>query len=154
MLREQEKGWRAWFDEENVEPIEMCRIRCCGATSLRSSAPSSKRSDWTRGWHRAPVLERQADQRSDEWVDRYRAQDAEKEGATDLTVTHLRHHEYPAEREERPTVGPTRIGLVEHRDQLLAELLPLRVGEPLLTGRSAVPVIHSSTGCSPVSSWM
>jgi LPS sulfotransferase NodH len=27
----------------------------------------------------APVLERQADQRSDEWVDRYRA-DAEKEG--------------------------------------------------------------------------
>ena len=32
-----------------------------------------------RGLAPAPVLERQADQRSDEWVDRYRA-DAEKEG--------------------------------------------------------------------------
>ena len=78
MLRAQEEGWRTWFAEENVEPLEVS-IRCCGATSLRSSAPSWRRSAWTRSWHRPPVLERQADQRSDEWVDRYRA-DAEKEG--------------------------------------------------------------------------
>ena len=39
-----------------------------------SSAAFSKRSGRTRGWRRAPVLERQADQRSDEWVDRYRAE--------------------------------------------------------------------------------
>ena len=37
MLRAQEEGWRNWFDEENVEPMRS-PIRCCGATSLRSSA--------------------------------------------------------------------------------------------------------------------
>ena len=55
------------------------RIRCCGAISPRSSARCSRRWASIHGWRRAPVLERQADQRSDEWVDRYRA-DAQREG--------------------------------------------------------------------------
>ena len=54
-------------------------IPCCGATSPRSSAPSSTHSDSTPGSAPHPVLERQADGRSDEWVDRYRA-DAQREG--------------------------------------------------------------------------
>ena len=103
----------------------------------------------------APVLERQADQRSDEWVDRYRA-DAERPACRRLDGSiHLSHNEYPAEREERPAVGPHRIGRVEQRDQLLRETAcHCSSVSRLFTGRSAVPVIHSSTGFSPVSSWM
>ena len=60
-------------------------------------------------------------------------------------LIHLSDNEYPPEREERRAVRPRGIGLVEHRDQLLAELLPLRVGEPALHRsqcRSGDPLQH------------
>ena len=78
MLREQEKGWRAWFDEENIEPIEISypllwrNLTQYVGTILEALGQDPRLAP-------APVLERQADQRSDEWVDRYRA-DAEREG--------------------------------------------------------------------------
>jgi trehalose 2-sulfotransferase len=78
LMREQEKGWRTWFDEENVSPIEIAypvlwrNLTQIVATVLEAIGQDPRLAP-------APVLERQADQRSDEWVDRYRA-DAESEG--------------------------------------------------------------------------
>ena len=78
MLREQEEGWRAWFDEEGIEPIEVSypvlwrNLTQIVGTVLEALGQDPRLAP-------APVLERQADQRSDEWVDRYRA-DAEREG--------------------------------------------------------------------------
>jgi trehalose 2-sulfotransferase len=78
MLREQEKGWRAWFDEENLTPIEIAypvlwrNLTQIVGTVLEAIGQDPRLAP-------APVLERQADQRSDEWVDRYRA-DADKLG--------------------------------------------------------------------------
>ena len=78
MLREQEEGWRAWFDEEGIEPIEVSYpVLWRNLTAI--VARSSKRLGLDPRLAPPPVLERQADQRSDEWVDRYRA-DAEREG--------------------------------------------------------------------------
>jgi trehalose 2-sulfotransferase len=78
LLREQEKGWRTWFDEEGIEPIDVSypvlwrNLTQIVATVLEALGQDPRLAP-------APMLERQADQRSDEWVDRYRA-DAEKEG--------------------------------------------------------------------------
>jgi LPS sulfotransferase NodH len=78
MMREQERGWQTWFDEENVEPIEISypvlwrNLTQYVATVLEALGQDPQLAP-------APVLERQADQRSDEWVDRYRAE-AEREG--------------------------------------------------------------------------
>jgi LPS sulfotransferase NodH len=78
LMREQEMGWRTWFDEENVEPIEVAypvlwrNLTQYVATVLEALGQDPRLAP-------APVLERQADQRSDEWVDRYRAE-AEREG--------------------------------------------------------------------------
>lgn len=78
MLRDQEKGWRAWFDEENVHPIEVSypvlwrNLTQVVATVLEAVGQDPRLAP-------APVLERQADQRSDEWVERYRA-DATSQG--------------------------------------------------------------------------
>jgi LPS sulfotransferase NodH len=78
MLREQEKGWRAWFDEEDVHPIEVPypvlwrNLPQFVGTVLEALGLDPALAP-------KPVLERQADQRSDEWVDRYREQ-AEREG--------------------------------------------------------------------------
>jgi len=78
MLREQEKGWRAWFDEEGIEPIDISypvlwrNLTQIVGTVLEKLGQDPRLAP-------APVLERQADQRSDEWVDRYRA-DAQREG--------------------------------------------------------------------------
>jgi LPS sulfotransferase NodH len=78
MLREQEKGWRAWFDEEGVSPMEISYpVLWRNLTSVVGTVLDALGQDPRLA--PAPVLERQADQRSDEWVDRYRA-DAEKEG--------------------------------------------------------------------------
>src|SRR6476646_3579431 len=78
MLREQDKGWRAWFHEENVDPIEVAySVLWRNLTQIVGDVLEALGQD--RGLAPAPVLERQADQRSDEWVDRYRA-DAEREG--------------------------------------------------------------------------
>jgi LPS sulfotransferase NodH len=78
MLRAQEEGWRNWFAEECIEPMEIsypvlwrnltqvvaCILEALGLDPLL--APE-------------PTLERQSDHRSDEWVGRYRA-DAQREG--------------------------------------------------------------------------
>jgi LPS sulfotransferase NodH len=78
MLREQERGWRNWFAEENIEPIEVAypvlwrNLTQIVGTVLEALGQDPRLAP-------APVLERQADQRSDEWVDRYREQ-AAREG--------------------------------------------------------------------------
>jgi LPS sulfotransferase NodH len=78
MMREQDMGWRSWFDEENVEPIEISypvlwrNLTQIVGTVLEALGQDPRLAP-------APALQRQADQRSDEWVDRYRAQ-AEREG--------------------------------------------------------------------------
>ncbi|MGY4708731.1 trehalose 2-sulfotransferase [Mycolicibacterium sp. CBM1] len=72
MLRGQESGWRGWFAEEGIEPIEV------PYPMLWQNVPQvvgmileelGLEPDPTA----APALERQADQRSFEWVERYRA---------------------------------------------------------------------------------
>ena len=78
MLREQEVGWRKWFAEEQVAPMEIpYPVLWRNLTQIVGDVLEAIGQD--RRLAPAPVLERQADQRSDEWVDRYRA-DAEKEG--------------------------------------------------------------------------
>jgi trehalose 2-sulfotransferase len=78
MLREQEKGWRAWFDEEDIHPIDVAypvlwrNLPQFVGTILEALGLDPALAP-------KPVLERQADHRSDEWVDRYRA-DAQRAG--------------------------------------------------------------------------
>jgi LPS sulfotransferase NodH len=78
MLREQERGWRNWFDEEGIHPIDVAypvlwrNLTQIVATILDALGLDPRLAP-------EPVLERQSDQRSDEWVDRYRA-DAQREG--------------------------------------------------------------------------
>jgi trehalose 2-sulfotransferase len=78
MLRAQEEGWRNWFAEEDVHPIEVpYPVLWRNLTDVVGQVLEALGLD--RRLAPAPVLERQADQRSDDWVDRYRA-DAEREG--------------------------------------------------------------------------
>ena len=78
MLQDQEEAWRAWFAEEQVEPIDVSypvlwrNLTEVVGTVLEALGLDPRLAP-------APVLQRQADQRSDEWVERYR-KDAEKEG--------------------------------------------------------------------------
>ncbi|AQT78352.1 sulfotransferase [Mycolicibacterium litorale] len=78
MLRDQEEGWRTWFAEEDVHPIDVPyptlwrNLTDVVAQILEALGQDPRLAP-------APVLERQADQRSDAWVDRYRA-DAERQG--------------------------------------------------------------------------
>jgi LPS sulfotransferase NodH len=78
MLREQEEGWRTWFAEENVEPMDV-PYPMLWRNLTQVVAEILEKLGLDPRLAPAPVLERQADQRSDEWVDRYRA-DAEREG--------------------------------------------------------------------------
>lgn len=78
MLREQDKGWRGWFDDEGVTPMEVAYpVLWRNLTQIVGDILEALGQD--RRLAPAPVLERQADQRSDVWVDRYRA-DAERDG--------------------------------------------------------------------------
>ncbi|HZA12174.1 trehalose 2-sulfotransferase [Mycobacterium sp.] len=78
MLRDQEKGWRTWFDEENIDPIEVAYpVLWRNLTEVVGTVLEALGLD--PGLAPAPAVERQADQRSDEWVERYRA-DAKKAG--------------------------------------------------------------------------
>ena len=78
MLQAQEAGWQTWFAEENVEPIEISYpVLWRNLTEVVGDI--LERLGLDRRLAPEPVLQRQADQRSDEWVDRYRA-DAEREG--------------------------------------------------------------------------
>jgi len=78
MLRAQEEGWRTWFAEERVCPIEVpYPVLWRNLTEI--VADILERLGQDPRLAPPPVLERQADQRSDEWVARYRA-DAERLG--------------------------------------------------------------------------
>jgi LPS sulfotransferase NodH len=78
MLREQDKCWRAWFDEESITPIDVpYPVLWRNLTQIVGTVLEALGLDPRLA--PAPVLERQADQRSDEWVERYRA-DAERDG--------------------------------------------------------------------------
>lgn len=78
MLRAQEEGWRNWFAEEGVAPMEVpYPVLWRNLSQIVGDVLEALGQD--RRLAPEPVLERQADQRSDAWVDRYRA-DAEKEG--------------------------------------------------------------------------
>jgi LPS sulfotransferase NodH len=78
MLRDQEDAWRAWFAEEEINPIDVSyphlwrNLTEVVGTVLEALGLDPRLAP-------APVLERQADQRSDDWVERYR-RDAEREG--------------------------------------------------------------------------
>ena len=78
MLRAQEQGWRDWFAKEDVEPIDIpYPVLWRNLTQVIGTILESLGLDPQLAPQ--PVLERQADQRSDDWVDRYRV-DAEREG--------------------------------------------------------------------------
>lgn len=78
MLQAQEVGWRNWFVEENVEPIEVpYPLLWRNLTEIVGTVLDALGLDPRLAPE--PVLERQADRRSDEWVVRYRA-DAQREG--------------------------------------------------------------------------
>ena len=78
MLREQEKGWQNWFAEEDIKPFEVpYPVLWRNLTEVVGTILETLGLDPQLA--PKPVLERQADRRSDEWVDRYR-DDAEKEG--------------------------------------------------------------------------
>ncbi|MGV0743704.1 trehalose 2-sulfotransferase [Mycolicibacterium sp. XJ870] len=78
MLRAQEEAWRDWFAEEDIKPIDVSypylwrNLTQVVGTVLEALGLDPRLAP-------APVLERQADQRSDAWVDRYRL-DAETAG--------------------------------------------------------------------------
>src|SRR5690349_1440960 len=78
MLREREEGWHAWFAEEDVDYVDV-PYPVLWRTLPQVVGDILERLGLDPRLAPEPVLERQADQRSDEWVDRYRA-DAEKEG--------------------------------------------------------------------------
>ena len=78
MLRAQEDGWRSWFADEGITPIDIAYpVLWRNLTQVVGTVLSALGLDPRLA--PPPVLERQADQRSDDWVERYRA-DAEREG--------------------------------------------------------------------------
>jgi LPS sulfotransferase NodH len=78
MLRAQEDSWRAWFEEEDVNPIDVSYpVLWRNLSQIVGQVLEALGLDPRLA--PPPVLERQADQRSDEWVERYRV-DAERDG--------------------------------------------------------------------------
>lgn len=78
MLRNQEEGWRDWFAREGITPLEIPYPQLWrNLTQVVGDILEGLGLD--RALAPEPVLERQADKRSDEWVDRYR-EDAERAG--------------------------------------------------------------------------
>ncbi|OHV03057.1 trehalose 2-sulfotransferase [Mycobacterium talmoniae] len=72
-LRDQEQGWRNWFADENITPIDVAYpVLWRNLTSFVAQVLEALGLD--PGLAPEPVLERQANRRSDEWVDRYRAE--------------------------------------------------------------------------------
>lgn len=73
ILREQQNGWRTWFAEENIEYIDFAYpMLWRNLTSVVGDILEALGQD--RRHAHAPITERQADVRSDEWVDRYRGE--------------------------------------------------------------------------------
>jgi trehalose 2-sulfotransferase len=78
MLRDQENGWRTWFAEADINPIEVSYpVLWRNLTTIVGAVLAAVGQDPRLA--PAPMLERQADQRSDEWVDRYHS-DAQQLG--------------------------------------------------------------------------
>jgi LPS sulfotransferase NodH len=78
MLRAQQDGWRTWFAEEGISPLDVpYPVLWRNLTQIVGTVLEALGQDPQLA--PSPVLQRQADQRSDEWVDRYRS-DAEKRG--------------------------------------------------------------------------
>lgn len=78
VLRDQEKGWRAWFDIAGVTPYEV------DFDALTADVPGTlaavlEHLGLDPALAPAPALRKQSDARSDDWVQRYRA-DAESLG--------------------------------------------------------------------------
>ncbi len=70
-LQDQENSWRAWFAEEAIAPIDISYpVLWRNLTSIVADILTALGQDPKVA--PPPMLERQADQRSDEWVDRYR----------------------------------------------------------------------------------
>jgi LPS sulfotransferase NodH len=78
MLRAQEEGWTNWFAEEGVQPL-VVPYEVLWRNLTRVVADILEALGLNPRLAPEPVLERQADRRSDEWVHHYRA-DAEKYG--------------------------------------------------------------------------
>lgn len=77
-LQDQEKSWRAWFAEEDIAPLDISYpVLWRNLTSIVGEILTALGQD--PGLAPPPILQRQADQRSDAWVDRYR-EDAPKLG--------------------------------------------------------------------------
>jgi trehalose 2-sulfotransferase len=71
ILQDQENSWRAWFAEEAITPIDIAYpVLWRNLTSFVADILTALGQDPKLA--PAPMLERQANQRSDEWVDRYR----------------------------------------------------------------------------------
>lgn len=78
ILRDQENGWHTWFAEEDITLIDVAYpVLWRNLTAIVGSILEALGLDPRLA--PAPVLERQADQRSDEWVDRYR-EEAQRRG--------------------------------------------------------------------------
>lgn len=71
ILREQENGWRTWLSEESIEPTDIAYpVLWRNLTSIVGGILEALGQDRRRAPE--PITERQADERSDAWVDRYR----------------------------------------------------------------------------------
>jgi LPS sulfotransferase NodH len=71
ILRDQETNWRAWFAEEGITPTDIAYpVLWRNLTEIVAGVLEALGQDPRLA--PPPMLERQADQRSDEWVDRYR----------------------------------------------------------------------------------
>ena len=78
ILQDQERGWRDWFAAEDISPIEVAYpVLWRNLTTFVAEILTALGLDPALA--PAPALERQANKRSDEWVDRYRA-DAQRLG--------------------------------------------------------------------------
>ena len=72
-LRDQEDSWRAWFAAESITPIDISYpVLWRNLTPIVGRVLEAVGQDPRLA--PPPTLERQADQRSDEWVVRYRAE--------------------------------------------------------------------------------
>ncbi|WP_406817440.1 trehalose 2-sulfotransferase [Mycobacterium sp. M23085] len=70
-LRCQEKSWRAWFAEEGITPIDIAYpVLWRNLTAIVATVLDALGLD--AGTAPPPMLQRQADHRSDEWAERYR----------------------------------------------------------------------------------
>ncbi|KAA0018969.1 trehalose 2-sulfotransferase [Antrihabitans cavernicola] len=75
ILRDQEQGWAKWFADNGIDPIEVS-YPVLAKQPTETIARVLDAIGLDRELAPPPALERQADQRSDGWVDRYRAEAA------------------------------------------------------------------------------